>query len=336
MLFDVLVFSFNAVAPILLLILVGWCARRMGLVDVPSLKKINRMNFRFGFCALMFINLYSLESADEIPWPLVWYILFSLVLLTAAGWAVGRLVTKKRERMPVLMMAAFRSNYAIIGLVLTEAVAGQAGLAIATIIQLPTVLYFNLVSTVILTLYGGTGKLDWKKLGRELAMNPLVQGILAGGIALWVRSWVPLEAAGTPVFVLSRDVPWLYTSLNYLARMSTPLAIIVLGGQLEPKEVSAFRRELVTGVAMRLVLAPAVGFGLAGVLAHWGWLTLDAGCYAMMIAAYGSPMAVSAVVMSAEMGADDRLCGQLVVWSCILSLPSMFILTAILRFLGLV
>ncbi|MBQ9347549.1 MAG: hypothetical protein IJT94_09470, partial [Oscillibacter sp.] len=85
MLFDVLVFSFNAVAPILLLILVGWCARRMGLVDVPSLKKINRMNFRFGFCALMFINLYSLESADEIPWPLVWFILFSLVLLTAAG-----------------------------------------------------------------------------------------------------------------------------------------------------------------------------------------------------------------------------------------------------------
>lgn len=334
--FAVLRFSFNAVAPILLLILVGWFGRRMGLVDTAALKKINRLNFRFGFCALMFVNLYSLDASGSIPWDLVIFILFSLVVLTAVGWAAAKAVTRKRERIPVLMQAAFRSNYAIIGLVLTEAVAGQAGLEIATIIQLPTVLYFNLVSTVILSFYGGTGKIRWKKLLGELAMNPLVQGILAGGLVLWARQWIPLDADGERVFSIARDVPWLYTTLSYLSRMSTPLAIIVLGGQLEPKEVSGFRRELITGVALRLVLAPAFGFSLAALAGRLGLVALDAGRYAMMIAAYGSPMAVSSVVMSAEMGADDRLCGQIVVWSCILSLPSMFILTSILRALGLV
>ena len=333
---SVLVFSFNAIAPILLLILVGYIGRRWGLVDEAALKKINRLNFRFGFCALMFVNIYSLESTENTPWNLVLFILAALIILTAVGWVLTNLLTEKRERKPVLMMAAFRSNYAIIGLVLTEAVAGQAGLQIATIIQLPTVLYFNLVGTLVLSVYGGTGKIDLRKLLRELAENPLIQGILAGGLAVWIRQWIPLDSAGNPVFTLTGNLPWLYTTLSYLARMSTPLAIIVLGGQLELKEAAEFRRELAGGVAMRLVLAPVVGFGLAALAQSLGWISLDAACYAMMIAAFGSPLAVSAVVMSAEMGADDRLCGQLVVWSCILSMPSMFVLTSILRFLGLV
>ena len=121
-----------------------------------------------------------------------------------------------------------------------------------------------------------------------------------------------------------------------LSRMATPLALIILGGQLEVKEATAFRKELVTAVAARLVLAPAVGFTLAGLAQAVGWIQLDAAACAMMVAAFGSPMAVSSVVMSAEMGADDRLCGQVVVWTSILSMFTMFLITAALRFLGLV
>ena len=54
----------------------------------------------------------------------------------------------------------------------------------------------------------------------------------------------------------------------------------------------------------------------------------------MMVAAFGSPMAVSSVVMSAEMGADDVFAGQIVVWTSILSMLSLFIITGILRGFG--
>ena len=118
--------------------------------------------------------------------------------------------------------------------------------------------------------------------------------------------------------------------------MATPLALIVLGGQLELQKIRDFRKELFAGVIMRLVLAPVIGFGLAFCASAFGLLELDAAAYGMMVALFASPMAVASVVMSAEMGSDDILSGQIVVWTSLLSMGSMFLITAILRTLGLV
>ena len=330
---SVLVFSFNSIAPILLLILLGYYGRRSGMLDEHTLKKINRFNFRFGFSSVMFVNLYGLETVRDIPWRMVIFIVAAMLALTVAGVLLAELVTKERNRKGVLVMAMYRSNYAIIGLVLVSALAGESGLELATIIQFPTVLYFNLCAVVVLSLYAGEA-MDLRKALREIGGNPLILGLMGGLLAVLIRQSLPLNAEGNPVFTIAGNLPWLYTSLTYLSRMATPLALIVLGGQLELKEASAFRTELISGVLMRLVLAPAIGFGMAFLGEGLGLLTLDAAAVAMMVAAFGSPMAVASVVMSAEMGADDRLCGQLVVWTSILSMGTMFIITAIFRATG--
>ena len=59
---DVLVYSFNAVAPIIGLILVGYVSRQIGLLDTHTLKVINRFNFRVCFFAMMFVNLYQMDG----------------------------------------------------------------------------------------------------------------------------------------------------------------------------------------------------------------------------------------------------------------------------------
>lgn len=330
---SVLVFSFNAIAPILLLILLGWYGRRAGMLDGPMLKKLNRFNFRFGFFSLMFTNLCEMELDAGLPWGLMGFVLLSMVVLTVWGGLAAKFLTRERRRVPVLMMAAFRSNYAIIGLVLAEALAGPAGAETVTLLQLPTVLYFNIMSTALLALYGGKG-LDMRRMFQELRTNPLILGLLAGGAAAFLR--IPLNAAGEPLFAVERDLPWLYTTLSYLGRMAMPVALVVLGGQLELKEAAGFRRELIGGVALRLVAAPVIGFALAWAAWRAGWFTLNAARYTMLTAAYATPMAVASVVMSAEMGADDQLCGQIVVWSSILSLPTMFLITSFLRAMGLI
>ena len=334
---SVLTFSWNSIAPILLLIVLGYYGRQSGMLDAATLKKINRFNFRFGFSALMFVNLYDMESSHDLPWRLIALILIALVLLTAIGWLLAETITAVRSRKAVLIMSAFRSNYAIIGLPLAEALAGRGGLEIGTILQLPTVLYFNIVSTLVLSFYSGSAeKTDFRKTFREIAHNPLILGLLAGGLALLIRAHIPLDAEGNLIFSISEDLPWLYTALKNLSRMATPLALIVLGGQLELQKIQDFRKELIAGVLMRLVLCPLIGFGIAFCANAAGFVALDAGAYGMMAALFATPMAVASVVMSAEMGSDDILSGQIVVWSSLLSMGTMFIITAILRTLGLV
>ena len=261
----------------------------------------------------------------------------ALAVLTLIGWALAQVLTQERSRRPVLIMAAFRSNYAIVGLVLVLAVAGEPGMGVATIMQLPTVLYFNIVSTLVLDAYAGSEEgAGMRRALRGLASNPLIQGLLAGAAAVLIRRIVPVGPDGTLVFSISGTLPWLYTTLSYLSRMSTPLALIALGGKLELSDIGDLRRELIAGVAMRLVLAPAVGFTLAALAVRMGRIVLGPAELAMLLAAFGSPTAVASVVMSAEMGADDRLCGQIVVWTSVLGLGSMFAITAVLRALGLV
>ena len=48
-----------------------------------------------------------------------------------------------------------------------------------------------------------------------------------------------------------------------------------------------------------------------------------------------SPVAVSSAVMVQELGGDDQLAGQLVVWTSVLSLFSIFAIVYLLRAAGL-
>ena len=333
----VLLYSFNAVAPIIGLILVGWAARRAGLLDAHTLKVINRFNFRVCFFAMMFVNLYKMEGFGAMSGALAGTAMGALVLITVLDFFLSRLATPRADRRGPLLQCGFRSNYAIIGLVLAEALAGQRGREMATLFQLPSVVYFNVASVLCLSLYSDRpARGRWKGIAKSVALNPLILGILAGSGAVLVRGLLPAGPDGLPVFSLSRDLPWVWQMLTYLSQMATPLALIVLGAQLVFQEAREMRRELAAGVLMRLVLAPAVGLGTAFLGARLGWYALDTAAIATLVAVFGSPCAVASAVMAAEMGADDKLAGQLVVWTSVLGMVSLFAIVFLLRLLGAV
>ncbi|MBQ1400666.1 MAG: AEC family transporter, partial [Lachnospiraceae bacterium] len=183
---DTLSFSVNAILPLVLLILLGYGVRRLGFFSEDALKQLNRFNFRVPFCALMFVNIYNMDLSRGIPVPvrLVGLVVLAIVILTVLGLVFAQVLTKERARKGVLVQAMFRSNSAIIGLPLSESVAGAAGLATATVFQLPVVIYFNAMSVVMLSLYSRSE--EKPKAGKVFAgvlKNPLIQGLLAGALA---------------------------------------------------------------------------------------------------------------------------------------------------------
>ena len=360
----VIQYSFNAVMPIILLILLGAFARHKGFLEPLMLRKINKFNFRFNFFAMVFMNLYEVESIRQMPVRMGIFMIASHSLLVLMGIFISGFLTKERFRRGVLVQALFRSNYAIIGIPVTVALVGDIGGQMASFLQLPVVLFYNMVSVLILSYYSdyeaqyrlyGEGPLAEKnipleeqkkimaqksgvdpgKIMKGLVTNPLIQGLLTGMVVLLIREVIPRGADGEIVFSMRRDLPWLYSSLQSLSRMATPLALIVLGGQLEMKEIKGYRKELIAGVLMRLVGAPAVGFGLLYAAMRLGLLVVGRPEIAVVVAIFGSPLAVASIVMAYEMGGDGHLDGQIVVWSSIFGMLSLFILISILRSVGL-
>lgn len=333
---SVLTFAFNAVAPILLQVMLGYALKRTGLFTKEFLRVANRFNFQYCLSAMLFCNIYTLESVENIDWRMALFILASLVVLTLLGLTLASFATDRRDRRGVLAQAAFRSNFAIIGLPVVAALGAPGALAMAAAMQAPSVIYFNFMAVVVLTLYSeGEKGMDWRKMLSGIGRNPLIRGLALGFLALCLREFIPRTADGALVFSLSRSLPWLYSAIQSVSRIATPLALIVLGGQFEFGDMRTVGRELILGTAARLLGAPAVGFALAFAAAAMGLMNMSAGTVGVLIAIFGTPTAVSSVVMAGEMGADDVLAGQLVVWTTIGSVFTLFLLIAGFRSVGL-
>ena len=117
--------------------------------------------------------------------------------------------------------------------------------------------------------------------------------------------------------------------------MATPLALIVLGGQFVFSAAGKMLKEIIIGVSWRTLLSPAVGIGLALLLTHLGVVNFGPAEFTVFVALFGTPVAVSSAVMAGEMGCDDQLAGQYVVWTSVCSMFTIFAIVFVLRLTNL-
>ena len=81
---------------------------------------------------------------------------------------------------------------------------------------------------------------------------------------------------------------------------------------------------------MRLVIVPAIAL-LVGFFIGFQSSTQ----FAILIALFASPIAVSSAPMAAQMGQDEELAGQIVVWTSALSAFTLFIIIIICAAIGI-
>ena len=112
--------------------------------------------------------------------------------------------------------------------------------------------------------------------------------------------------------------------------------MIVLGGQFEFSAVRGMTKEIVVGTVWRIILAPLIGIGLAVILSKFTDLfVFGADVYPALIALFATPVAVSSAIMAGEMKSDEQLATQLVVWTSIGSIFTIFIIVFVLMNAGL-
>ena len=337
MLVDILWTSVNAIFPVVLLIALGYFLRHIGFLQDGFIKGSKNLVFKVLLPCSLFVNIYSISGIGAIRWDVVIYSIVLILVTFAVGFVAGKFATKDPLRKGVVWQCAFRSNFAIIGLPLATALGGDDGAAVASVLSAFAIPLFNLCSVGALSFYtGGNGKkLSPVRFVIDVVKNPLTLGVLAGLFALLVRSLQGI-VFGRVIFSLEREIPFLYKVLANLKSATTPLALLVLGGQCVFSAAKGMFRELAIGTVCRIIIAPLVAVVGAVLLSKFtNLLHCGNGEYAAIIALFGAPVAVSSAIVAGEMGNDEQLASQLVVWTSIGSLVTIFLFSCILMGTGL-
>ena len=328
---QVFLFACNAVVPILLLALLGWVLQKLRFADDAFFKTANKLVFRVFLPILLFCNIYEIESLQQVNWGAVVYISVVVLILYAVGVALAKLCIPDRLQKGPFIQCVYRSNCAIVGIPLAEALGGAEAVAFTAVATAVTIPLFNTLAVICLSHYAGEQRPPLRQTLLRTIKNPLIIGVALGIVTVGVRMLLPKNAAGEAVFLLSRDCPFLFSALTTASKAATPLALVVLGARFDFSAVRALRRQISLAVFMRMIFAPALAIGAAVLLSHAGVLPFSAVEYPALVAVFASPIAVSSSVMVSEIGGDDQYGAQLVVWTSVLSVFTVFLTVFLMR-----
>lgn len=326
---DSFIFALGAVAPIVLMVVIGYCLKRMGWMDQKFAKAANKIVFRVLMPVMLFVKIYGMKDFSGFDPMFIGYAVIGLLIVFALSIPASIVVAREKNRRGVLIQAAVRSGYSLIGIPLAESLYGAEGAMAATILSAAVIPVFNVLAVISLTALGNDSKEkpSIKKILVDIITNPLIVGIAAALVCVLVRG---IFANAGISFRLSNITP-LFTVLNYLSNMAIPLALLVLGAQFEFSAVSSLKREIIFGVAVRVVVVPTFALGIAYFFFRDHF---TAAHFATFVALFATPVAVPSVPMVQEMGGDVTLAGQLVVWSTLVSAITVFLFTFLLRLGG--
>jgi predicted permease len=332
----ILITAINAIAPIVLMIALGYFLRQKGMLSDTFLKNGNKLVFKLCLPSMLFVNVYNVPSLADIHWDIVLYGSVALCIIFILGIVIALTTTPNIRRRGVVAQCAFRSNFAIIGLPLAAALGGPEAEAVAAVMSSVTVPLINVLAVISLSMFVQEGgKISVKHILLDIVKNPLIQGVALGMLCLVLRL-AQTKIWGEVIFSLNQQTIFLYTVLTWLKNITTPLALLVLGGQFVFSAVKELKKEIIISTACRLVLAPAIGITGAYLMNRNGLIHCGPAEYPALVALFASPVAVSSAIMATEMKNDEQLATQLVVWTTLFSALTVFLIVCILMALGLI
>ena len=319
-------FTIEAVAPIILMVAIGYLLKRLGLIPEALTKPLNKLVFRVLLPCLLFVNVYKITDFSTLRYGYIIYAVAATVIVFLLSLFLSGFATKEKRRRGVLTQCAFRSNYALIGIPLATSLGVAGGEAVATLLSAVAIPLFNVLAVIALSVFGEGGeKTSVKKVLLGIVKNPLIQGVFTGLTVLGIRALFVLWGFS---FRLS-DITPLFDVLDFLSRSATPIALLVLGAQFEFSAIKGMRREIIIGTLARSVVVPFAALAVA-----YFFFKFTGAEFAAFVAMFGTPVAVSSVPMAQEMGSDPELGGQLVIWTTIGCGVSLFVFIFALKLLG--
>lgn len=307
-----LLVTVDIMLPIFLMLGLGWLLARIGWMKPPVTSGVNSLIFKLFLPVLLFNNIRGLSVTQSPDLSFALYLFFGVLAVFLLAMALVPRFERDVRKQGVMVQGIFRTNFAILGIPLMEAMFGAPGVTMVSL-ALPVVIPLNNVLAVIaLSAPEGRKASPWALI-RSMLTNPLIVGCALGGLCLLFRLTLPACVDKT---------------LTQLGALASPLSLLVLGASLHWQGVKDNGPELLWTVLLKqliipvAMLIPAVALGFRGE------------ALGVMIILFGAPCAVSSYPMAQAMGGDGPLAANQVVLTTIFSMGTLFGLIYLGKLLG--
>ena len=146
---DSFIYSLNATVPIFLVMIVGWCIKKLGIIDDHFADVANKYVFKVALPVMLFKDLSSSDFYSKFDIKFVLYCVIVTLLMFSVVWILTDIFMKDKTMRGAFIQGSCRSSAAILGMAFIQNMysdTGMAPLMIAAAVPL-----FNIISVVALT-----------------------------------------------------------------------------------------------------------------------------------------------------------------------------------------
>lgn len=309
----VLVNILGILAPVLLVIGLGWTLSGLGFLSRQALFDLNRLSYWIGLPSLLVVRIGAASPALADVAGLLFVAAGATALAILLAAALAWLLRLPSRSLVTFVQGAYRGNLTFVGLpVVLYAFAGTGAAgsaeAAALIAFAPMVVFYNVAAVALLLApqrAGLAGTL--RAMGQGLVTNPILISALIG-LAISLGGWV------LPV-VLER-------SLSAVGQMALPLALLCIGGSLYTARIEGRILWGVLAAAFKVAAVPLLGLALGG------WIGLSADHLRIALILLACPTASASYVLVLQLRGDAALASTTIVMSYVLALPAMMAVLA--------
>lgn len=312
------IFSFNAVAPSFLLVFLGWVLKRTKIIDDRFVDVASSVNFKAGFSALIFMNIYQSSAAESFDVRFVAFLCGGLIFICLLLWTIVPHFVSDKRKASAIIHTSFKPNVIILAYPIATTMFGAGHMGAMTMVLPFVILLNNIVAIIMLSAFdesNNTGGSRIKRSAVSILKNPIIIASAAAAVLLALKIHLP-------VFITK--------SVSNLSGMAVPLALITLGAQMKLKTAKDNLRFSVPAAFIRIAAAPLVLVSIGALLGFKG----DELAVIFLIS--GSPTAINSYVISKEMHSDEKLTGEIVLMTTFFSMVTLFLGVYILKSLSLI
>ncbi len=268
---------------------------------------------------MLFLEVAGAEKLSGGDFKLIAYCICSVTAVFLLVTVLALLFVKKEFR-GSFVQGSSRSNFAVLGIPLAISMFGDAGGVAIALVMPFVIVMFNAYSVIILSVFSNGEKKSGlaeisKKLFSNIVTNPLIIAVVLAIPVLYFEIKLPAFAS---------------RSLDYISAMTTPLSLICLGANFKLSSMKGRIGAAAAATALKLVIVPAVAVTVAALL---GFRNEALGTIFIL---FGAPSAVSSYIMAKNMNNDSDLAAQILLFTTMLCVFTVFAGVFVLKSLYLI
>ncbi|MDD4000798.1 MAG: AEC family transporter [Bacilli bacterium] len=307
-----LLLSIEVVLPILVYILLGIFAKKMRWIGEKGLSEANKIIYYVFFPTIIFKTIYNSHLEESFNGKLILYFLIMFSLFFLLLYFVIPLFIKEKPVQGSVIQGIYRGNLILYAIPVLSTIFGDDNIGVASVCISLVTPFVNILCVILFEKKRGT-KAKFGKLLLSILKNPIIIGALFG---IFFK-------------VLDIKLPTVFEKVVFdMSSAVTPFALVLLGAGLNIGKVREDRWLLLFVCISKLVIMPLVFVGFGYLLGFRGI------ALATIFALTSVPTAVSSHVMAEEMGGDGTLAGEIVCFTSLFSIITIFLWMLLLTGIG--